>query len=84
MVHYTTRDETFRGSPYRLGRGRAEYEPCRSALIRANGRLNNLIQLIAETKLRWMRRELELRGIQFDGPDEGWIPNSLRKGDKAN
>jgi hypothetical protein len=76
MVPYTTRDETFRGSRYRLGRGRAEYEPCRSAPVGANGRLKNLIRLIAETKLRRMRRELELRGIQFDGPDEGWIPNS--------
>jgi hypothetical protein len=83
MGHYTTRDDKYRGSPYPLGRSCAEYEPCRSVLHRANDYVKSLIQSIAETKLRRMRRELELRGIQFDGPNEEWIPSSLRKGNEA-
>ena len=83
MVHYTTRDDKYRGSSYRLGRSCAENEPCRSALHRANDYVKNLIQSTAEAKLRRMRRELELRGIQFDGPNEEWTSNSLRRGNEA-
>ena len=83
MVHYTTRDDKYRGSSYRLGRSCAENEPCRSALHRANDYVKNLIQSIAEAKVGRMRRELELRGVHFDGSNEEWVPNSLRKGNEA-
>jgi hypothetical protein len=44
--------------------------------------LKNLIQSIADAKLRRMRRELEFGGIRLDGPDEAWIAGSLRNGDR--
>jgi hypothetical protein len=94
MVHYTTSDDKYRGSPYgnesdphppcyRFGRSWEKSGRGRSAVHRANGYLKSLIQSIADAKLRRMRRELELRGIQIDGPDEEWIPSSLRKGKGA-
>jgi len=94
MVHYTTSDDKYRGSPYgdeiephppcyRFGRSWKKSGRGRSALNSANSYLRNLIQSTAEAKLRRTRRELELRGIQFDGPDEEWIPSSLWKGNGA-
>jgi hypothetical protein len=94
MVQYTISDHKFRGSPYdsecelllcgyRFGRGHGKDGRARSALNSANSYLKNLIHSTAEAKLRRMRHELELRGIQFDGPDEEWIPNSLRKSNGA-
>ena len=90
MLHHTTSDDKYRGSPYgKVSRtcqsidsagGRAKSGSSRSALSSAKSYLKNLIQSIADAKLRRMRRELELRGIQFDGPDEEWIPSSLRNG----
>ena len=86
MAHYLTGDGRYRGSPcadegelslrgYRFGRGR-------SALIGANSYLKNLIQSIADAKLRRIQRELELGSIRLDGPNEAWIASSLRNGDK--
>ena len=91
VVHYTSSDDKYRGSPcgdecelhlprYRFGRGCGKHGRGRSALHHANRYLKNLIQSIAEAKLRRMRHELELRGIEFDGSNEEWIPSSLRKG----
>jgi hypothetical protein len=93
MAHYLTSDGKYRGSPYadegelslrgyRFGRGRGKYRRGRSALIRANSYLKNLIHSIADAKLRRMRRELERGGIRLDGPDEAWIANSLRNDDR--
>jgi hypothetical protein len=92
MSHYLTRDNKYRGSPYgdegdlrlpgyRFGRGYGTYGGGRSALNRAHSYLKSLIQSIAEAKLRRMHHEVELRGIRLDGPDEAWIPNSLRHRD---
>ena len=87
MAHYLSSDGKYRGSPcsdegelplrgYRSGRGR-------SALIRANSYLKNLIQSIADAKLRRIQRALELGSIRLDGPNEAWIASSLRNGDKS-
>jgi hypothetical protein len=92
-VHYLASDRRYRGSPYadegelslrgyRFGRGRGKYGQGRSALIRANSYLKNLIHSIADVKLRRMRRQLELGGIRLDGPNEAWIASSLRNGDR--
>jgi hypothetical protein len=89
MVHYTSSDDKFRGLPYssegelrlpgyRFGRDGEKHTRGSSALDRANSYLKKLIQSIAETKLRRMKHELELGGIQFDRPNEDWIPDSLR------
>jgi hypothetical protein len=67
---------------YRFGRdvkfGHVKYGAGRSAWHRVNGYLKTLIEAIANAKLRRMRRELELRGIRLDQPDEAWIASSLR------
>ena len=38
----------------------------RSALRRVNGFLKNMIEAIADSKMRRIERELELRGFRFD------------------
>ena len=88
MLHYAAGDDKYRGLPY--GNGSELRLPdhrfdrgWHSALGGATRYLTNLFQSVAEVKLRRMRRELELRGIRFDGPNEEWIPNSLREGNGA-
>jgi len=45
----------------------------RSALGRVDGYLKNMIEAIANAKLRRMQRELELRGIRFDRANDNWV-----------
>ncbi len=45
----------------------------RSALKRFNGTFRTLIEAIANSKLRRMQRELELRGIRFDRRTNDWV-----------
>jgi len=45
----------------------------RSALRRVNGFLRNLIAAIADSKIRRMQRELGLRGIRYDRPNDNWV-----------
>jgi hypothetical protein len=63
---------------YRFGRGHLKGGPGRSALNRVSDWSKRLVAAIADAKLRRMQRELELRGIRFDQPDEAWIASSLR------
>ena len=56
-----------------LGRyqfGRTQNVRARTALSRVNGYLRNMIEAIANAKVRRMERELELRGIRFDRPND--------------
>ena len=55
-------------SEYRFGRTQRKRvrARARSALRRVNGFLQNMIEAIANSKLRRMERELELRGIRVD------------------
>ena len=46
--------------------GRTQHVRARTALSRVNGYLRNMIEAIANAKVRRMERELELRGIRFD------------------
>lgn len=50
----------------------------RSALGRVNGYLKGLIEAIANSKLRRMERELELRGIRFDRSNQNWLERKSR------
>jgi hypothetical protein len=73
---------------YRFGRGdvkygHVKYAVGRSALHRVNGYLKTLIEAIANAKLRWIRRELELRGVRLDQSDEVWIASSLREDNRS-
>ena len=60
---------------YRFGRmrGKRARVQVRSALRRVNGYLKNMIEAIANAKLRRMERELELRGIRFDRANDNWV-----------
>jgi hypothetical protein len=60
---------------YRFGRtrGKRARVRARSALRRVNGFLKNMIEAIANSKLRRMERELELRGIRLDRTDNNWV-----------
>jgi hypothetical protein len=55
-------------SDYRFGRthGKRVRIHARTALRRANGYLKNMIEAIANAKLRRMERDLELRGIRYE------------------
>ncbi len=68
-------------SEYRFGRTRGKRVRVRSALRRFNGFLHNMIEAIANSKLRRMERELELRGIRLDRASNDWVtrnPGSSR------
>ena len=61
-------------SDYRFGRtqGKRLRVRARTALRRVNGYLQTMIEAIADSKLRRMQRELELRGIRHDQPNSSW------------
>lgn len=44
----------------------------RKALRRVNGYLKTMIEAIANSKVRRMQRELELRGVRFDKGSDNW------------
>jgi hypothetical protein len=58
---------------YRFGRTAASHLRGRAALNRVNGYLKNMIEAIANSKLRRMQRELELRGVRFDRSSDNWV-----------
>jgi hypothetical protein len=62
-------------SEYRFGRTQSKRVRvrARSALKRVNGFLKNMIEAIANSKLRRMERELELRGIRLDRASNNWV-----------
>src|SRR4030088_1697642 len=68
---------TRRDSPgdYRFGRmhGKRVRVRARSAFRRVNGYLKNMIEAIANSKMRRMERELELRGVGLDRPNNNWV-----------
>ena len=59
-------------SEYRFGRthGKRLRVRARTALRRVNGYLQTMIEAIANSKLRRMERDLELRGIRFKRRNE--------------
>jgi hypothetical protein len=62
-------------SDYRFGRmqGKRVRVQARTTLRRVNGYFKNMIEAIANAKLRRMERELELRGIRLDRPNNEWV-----------
>ncbi len=69
-------------SPDRYSFGRAQGKRfgvhARSALGRINDYLKGMIEAIANSKLRRMERELELRGIRFDRSSQNWLARKSR------
>jgi len=60
---------------YRFGRtpGKRARVHARNALRHVTGYFRTMIEAIANSKLRRMERELELRGIRFDRTSESWV-----------
>jgi hypothetical protein len=72
-------------SDYRFGRthGKRARVHARTALRRVNGYLKNMIEAIANAKLRRMERELELRGIRYDRPNDSWETRKSRPAERS-
>jgi hypothetical protein len=62
-------------SEYRFARshGKRVRVRLRSALRRVNGFLKNFVGAIADSKMRRVQRELWLRGIRYDQPNDTWV-----------
>jgi hypothetical protein len=60
---------------YRFGRtrGKRARGRARTALRRVTGYFKTMIEAIANSKLRRMERELELRGIRFNRSNNDWV-----------
>ena len=72
MAHFPiTRPEP--RSVYRFGSTQGKSGGARIALARVHGYLKNMIEAIANSKVKRMQRELELRGIRYDRASDSWI-----------
>jgi hypothetical protein len=84
MVHFQTGGDKFRdlihdkdhrsrpSAGYRFGRPHRRPVRARTALSRVNGYFKTMIEAVANSKLRRMERELELRGIRPDRSGHYW------------
>jgi hypothetical protein len=66
---------------YRFGRTQRKRVRvrARTALRRVNGYFKTMIEAIANSKLRRMERDLELRGIRFDRPSNDWVTRKSQR-----
>jgi hypothetical protein len=67
---YVARSAALGSSRFGRTQGKRVRVHTRAALRRVNGYFRNMIEAIANAKLRRMERELELRGIRFDRSSE--------------
>jgi hypothetical protein len=72
-------------SDYRFGRthGKRVRVHARTVLRRVNGYLKNMIEAIANAKLRRMERELELRGIRYERANDNWEARESRPAERS-
>ena len=65
---------------YRFGRTQRKRARIRTrnALRHVTGYFRTMIEAIANSKLRRMERELELRGIRLDRSDDDWVAPKFR------
>ncbi|WP_291685279.1 hypothetical protein [Bradyrhizobium sp.] len=65
---------------YRFGRTQRKRTRvrARNALRHVSGYFRTMIEAIANSKLRRMERELELRGIRFDRSNNDWVAPKSR------
>ena len=70
---------------YRFGRtqGQRVRVHARSTLRRVGGYFGTMIEAIANAKLRRMERELELRGIRFDRPNNNGVARKSQPADRS-
>ena len=77
MAHLiTSNDYRFGRTPDKRAGVRA-----RGALGRVNGFLKNMIEAIADSKMRRIERELELRGYRYDRSSHEWTPSDSGRAD---
>lgn len=82
MAHFiTTRPEP--RSVYRFGSAHGKSGDTRVAPSRVHGYLKYMIELIAEAKVKRVRRELELRGIRYDRANDRWITQQSRATERS-
>jgi hypothetical protein len=72
MARYLAGGDKYRGD-YQFGRTRGNHARGRAASNCVNGYLKAMIEAVANSKLRRMERELELRGIRYDRPNDSWV-----------
>jgi hypothetical protein len=77
MAHLTASND------YRFGRTHDKRVGlcARRALGRVNGFLKNMIEAIADSKMRRIERELELRGYRYDRSSNDWTPGDSSRAD---
>ena len=66
---------------YRFGRTPDKRVRARGALGRVSGFLKNLIEAIADSKMRRIERELALRGYRYDRSSNDWVPCDSSRAD---
>jgi hypothetical protein len=77
MAHLTASND------YRFGRTHDKRIRLRARRVlgRVNGFLKNMIEAIADSKMRRIERELELRGYRYDRSSNAWMPSDSRRAD---
>jgi hypothetical protein len=72
-------------SDYRFGRVHRKRlrVHARTALRRINGYLKNMIEAIANAKLRRMERDLEPRGIRYERANDNWETHTSQPADHS-
>jgi hypothetical protein len=87
MAQSLTGDDKFReesSGDYRFARTHVKRDNrMRSALRRTNGCLKTMIEAIADSKVRRMRRDLALRGIHFDPYGNNWVVRNAGPGEHS-
>jgi hypothetical protein len=70
---------------YRFGRTQAKRTRvrARTALRRVNGYFKSVIEAIANSRLRRMQRELELRGIHYEPSSHSWRARKFEPVDRS-
>jgi hypothetical protein len=77
MTRFLTSDDKYRDSrdfsgDYRFGKSAGRRTRAATTLARVNGYMKTAIEAIADSKMRRMEHELELRGIRFERSNNHW------------
>jgi hypothetical protein len=82
-AYLVTRKEP--SSDYRFDSSNGKRVRARAAVRRMTGYIEGMIESIADSKMRRVQRELDLRGIRYDRPSNDWVScNSGRAGTRRD
>jgi len=77
MAHSLTGDKKYRdstyGHAYRFASKSGKQTRAKTGLKRLTGFLKTMIEAIADSKMRRIERELELRGYRYDRSNNEWV-----------